>query len=254
MSWAARRRFFILLIIGAVVIAFLAVLSIATFYKTPTCTDGVKNQDEDGIDCGGSCAYLCTEQMYSPTVLFTKALQYNSGRTDVIAMIENKNAAAAAKNVQYRITLYGAGQSLVQQVTGTLDLPAGARVPIYAPGITSGKQKVVNAFLDVIPSSLRWFTATSDVRVVPIVLNTKHTGASTTPRIEAILSNQNISAMTSVKVVILVRNESGDVIAASSTIVPSIPPQGQATAAFTWNSEFTSALASIEVVPIIPLP
>jgi hypothetical protein len=254
MSWAARRRFFILLIIGSAVFAFLVVVLISTFYKAPTCTDGIKNQNEDGVDCGGSCRYLCAEQALVPTVLFTKALQYNSGRTDVIAMIENKNATAAARNVLYTVTLYGSGQSLVQQITGTIDLPPGARVPVFVPGIASGKQKVTSAFLDIATPSLKWFKATSDTRVVPSVLNTMQTGTTTAPRIEAILANNGISAMTNVKVVVLVRNDRGDVIAASTTIIPSISAQGREKATFTWNSEFTGPTASIEVVPIIPLP
>ena len=254
MSWAARRRFFILLIIGSVAVSFLAVVLISTFYKAPTCSDGIKNQDESGVDCGGACSYLCFEQELLPTVLFTKALQSGSGHTDVIAMIENKNATAAAKNVSYSITLYGVGQSLIQQVTGTTDFPPGVRIPIYVPGIASGKQKVVNAFLDITEPSLRWFTATKDVRIIPAVLNTKQIGTTTAPRIEAILANQSVSSMTNVKVVVLVRDDKGDVIAASTTIIPTIPAQGQETAIFTWNNEFISIPASIEVVPIIPLP
>src|SRR3989344_6201594 len=69
MSWAAGRRFIILCIVGAVVIAFLAAISIATFYKSPSCSDGKQNQDETGVDCGGSCAYLCKAKKPTPTVL-----------------------------------------------------------------------------------------------------------------------------------------------------------------------------------------
>lgn len=254
MSWAAKRRFFILLIIGAVVVAFFVTLLIATFYRAPTCTDGIKNQDEAGIDCGGACSYLCFEQELLPTVLFTKALQSGSGHTDVIAMVENKNATAAAKNVSYNITLYGAGQSLIQKVTGTMDIPPGTRVPIYVAGIASGKQKAVNAFLDITTSSLRWFSATNYIRIMPAILNTKQTGTATAPRIEAILANKSISNMTNVKVVVLVRDNKGDIIAASTTIIPILSAQDQETATFTWNEAFTSAPASIEVVPIIPLP
>src|SRR3989344_7202851 len=95
MSWAARRRFIILLIIGAVVVAFLTTVGIATFYDAPSCTDSKQNQDETGIDCGGSCSRICTAEAQPPTVLFTKAIQNGEGRVDVIAEIENKNADAA---------------------------------------------------------------------------------------------------------------------------------------------------------------
>ena len=254
MSWAARRRFIISLIIGAVIVAFLVTVLIATFYKTPSCTDGVANGDETGIDCGGSCMYLCTEQMQSPTVLFTKAFENGAGRTDIIASVENKNLHSAPKHFPYNITFYGANQLLIQEVTGMLDLPPGATAPIYVSGVTAGKQKVVNAFLDIASSSPRWFTFVPDTRIVPIVSNMTQGGTSDEPRVEATLTNPSVTVLTNVQVVVFVRSENKDIIAASKTIVPFIPAQGQATATFTWNTAFTRSPASIEVVPIIPLP
>src|SRR3989344_8998610 len=233
MSWAARRRFVILLIIGAVVVAFLMTVSIATFYKSPSCTDRAQNQEETGIDCGGPCSYLCREQQQPPTVLFTKAIQNADGRIDVIAYIENKNPDAAAKGVPYSITLYGTGQTLVQKVAGTLDLLPSASVPVFVPGISSGKQKVVNAFLNIDASAPRWFSMPVDTRIVPTVFNTKQSGATTTPRIEAVLTNPSITTLTNVKVIVIVHDEKGNVIAASTTVIPIIPAQGQSIATFT---------------------
>ncbi len=254
MSWAARRRFLILLIVGAVVVAFFTVVLTATFYQTPSCTDGVQNQGEQGIDCGGPCAYLCTAQELPPTVLFTKAFNYGGGRTDVVASVENKNASAAAKNVPYRITLYGAGQALIQEISGTLDLPPGVSTPIYVPNITSGKQTVTQAFLTIDPSSPQWYSMTANERNVPLVSNISQGGTPDAPRIEAVLSNQATAPFNQVRIIVLVHNKNGDVIAASQTLVPTIPAQGQATATFTWNNAFSEAPAAIEVVPMIPLP
>ncbi|MCX6787541.1 MAG: hypothetical protein NT108_00015 [Candidatus Kaiserbacteria bacterium] len=254
MSWAARRRFLILLIVGACLTAFLLTIAIATFHKTPSCTDNTQNQDEEGIDCGGSCPYLCSAQKQPPTVLFTKALTNSSGRTDVVAAIENKNAFAAAKNVPYRITLYGAKQSLIQEVTGTVDLLPSATALVYVPGVASGKQVVVGAFLSIASSSPQWFLMTTDPRIVPNVSNTQQGGTPDAPRIEAVLSNSSVITLHTVPVIVMVRDTRGEVIAASKTLVSTIPAQGQATAIVTWNSAFTSTPASIEVVPIIPLP
>ena len=254
MSWAARRRFIILFILGAVAVAFIAIVGIATFSKAPSCSDGVQNQGEDSIDCGGPCPYLCVEEQHAPTVLFTKAIPNGAGRTDVIASIENINAAAAAKNVPYTITLYGAGQVYVQQVTGTLDLPPASTVPVFVPGISSGNQKTIRAFLTIASSSPDWFTMRGDSRARPIVVNTTIGGATSTPRIDATLGNSGVTPLTNVRTIVLVRDEHGEVIAASQTIVPTIPAQGEATATFTWNSAFPSAPARIEVLPVILLP
>ncbi|MHB8710394.1 MAG: hypothetical protein ACYC6X_02490 [Minisyncoccota bacterium] len=254
MSWAARRRLIILSILGTAIAVIVAVIFSTIFYKAPSCVDGVQNQGEDGIDCGGTCPYLCAALEQPPTVLFTKALTNSAGRTDVVASIENKNATAAAKSVPYTVTLYGADQVLIQKVSGTLDLPPGATETVFIPGVVSGKQSVASAFLDIAPSSLKWFTMVTDPRIVPTVSNTTQSGSADAPRIEAVLANGSAATLTNVRVIVLVHDVHNDVIAVSETIVPVIPAQGTATAMFTWNNAFPGTLASIEVVPVISLP
>jgi hypothetical protein len=254
MSWAARRRLIILSIFGVAVAVVLAIIFTTVFYKTPSCVDGVRNQSEEGIDCGGSCAYLCTALLQPPTVLFTKVFTNTAGRTDIVASIVNKNTAAAAKNIPYSVTLYDADHILVQEVSGALDLPPGATETVFIPGIVSGKQAVATAFLDIAPSAPQWFTMTTDPRVIPSVSNVTQGGTPSAPRIEAILANGSATALENVQVVVLVRDTRNDVIAASKTLVPTIPAQGTATAIFTWNGAFSGTTASIEVAPIIPLP
>jgi len=254
MSWAARRRFFILLIVGSFLAAFLTVIAIATFYKAPSCGDGVENQGEAGIDCGGPCARLCLAQVVPPTVLFTKAFPTSAGRTVVVAQIENKNAMAAAHDVPYSVILYGEGQTLIQTVSGTLDLPPGAAQTVFIPAIVSGRQTVASAFLTIDPASPDWVTMAADPRIMPTVSNTTQIGSIDTPRIDTTLVNASVMALTNIQVVVLVRDTNKDVIAASGTIVPVLPAQGSATATFTWNSAFPGVPALIEVVPVIPLP
>jgi hypothetical protein len=254
MSWAARRRFLILFILAAIAVAIVALIAIATFTKAPSCSDGLQNQGEAGVDCGGPCAYLCSDQAHAPTVLFTKALANGSGRTDVIASIENVNGGAAAKNVPYTVTLYGAGQVFVQQVTGTIDLPPSAKVPVFIPNISSGHQSTIRAFLTIDPAALFWYTLDPTTLERPMVVDTKLGGATSTPRIDATLSNGTVGAMTNVPVIVMVHDARGEVIAASRTIVANIPPQGKAVATFTWNSAFTAEPAQIEVIPIVSLP
>ncbi len=254
MSWAALRRFIILALIGAVAAAFFALLSFVTFYKTPSCSDGVMNQGETGVDCGGPCPYLCASEVHAPTVLFTKAISNGTGRTDVVASIENINANAAAKGVPYTMTLYGANQIFVQQVTGTVDLPPASTVPVFIPGVSSGNQKAVQAFLTIDPAAPKWYRVANDTRIKPVVTNTTLGGTADAPRIDAVLNNASITVLSGVLVIVLVHDAQGEVIAASQTIVQVIPAQGQATATFTWNNAFPSEPAAIEVIPVIPLP
>jgi len=254
MTWARERQFIVFSVLGAIVVAFIAIIGIATFYKSPTCTDGAKNQDETGVDCGGSCPYLCTASEESPTVLFTKAIPSGVGRLDVVALVENKNTTAAAKHVPYTITVYGFGQSLIQRVSGTLDLPPGASVPVFVPDIASGKQVVETSFLAIDDSSVKWYSLTSDPRLLPDVSDIVLAGSTSSPRVTATLANSGVAPMKNVRVISIVRDVSGNTIGASATLIQTIPALGKATAMFTWNAPFTGVPVSIQVLPIIPLP
>lgn len=254
MNWAERRRLIIFLIICAVFVALVSVILIATLYKAPSCRDNVQNQDEAGIDCGGPCAFLCVADEQPPTVLYTKVVESIDGRTDVIASVENKNADAAAKAVPYTLTLYGADLVLMSQTRGVVDLPPGATVPVYMPNIATGKQVATSAFLSIEPTAPSWYRLASDPRVLPTVANNMLGGSASAPRIEAILVNPSAVVLTDVRAIVLVRGKGGTIIAASSTIVPTMPSGGQVLATFTWGHPFAGVPLSIEVIPSVPLP
>lgn len=253
MSWAARRRFLILFGIGAVVVAFLVVVLISTFYKTPSCSDNVQNQGEQGIDCGGPCPYLCTALEQPPVVLFTQVINVGA-RTDIVAEVENKNTSAAAKNVPYVISLYDTKHELIQNINGTIDLPPRSTEPVYIPGAYAGQRKAASAFLSIDSSLPEWFTLLTGSYVVPTVSNITKSGTASNPRIEAKITNSSFSALADVTVIIFVHDAKNNVIAASSTVIPSLQGNGQAIATFTWNEPFPSTPAVLEIVPIPQLP
>jgi hypothetical protein len=254
MTWAAERRLVVYLIVGAFLAVLAAIVFLAVFYDAPSCTDGVKNHGEEGIDCGGSCKYLCTMSVEPATVLFTQALDNGEGRLDVVALIENKNREAAAQDIPYTVTVYGYDQSLLQSVTGTFDLPPGATVPVFLPGIAAGQAAVGNAFLTIDPEKVQWYAQPRDPRIVPRVSHTALGGTASAPRVSATLSNPDVRPLSDVKVIVMIKDARGNAIAASQTIVPSIPAHGQSVARFAWNRGFIDTPVSIQVMPVIPLP
>lgn len=247
MSWAVERRTFILVILGLVAAAVLAWVIIAILFKTPTCTDSVQNQDEQGIDCGGSCTYLCTELVrYNiPTVSFVRALTLSNGRTDVVASIVNKNRTAAVRSARYNVELYGAEQTLIATYSGTTDIPADSEIPLFIPNLFSGNQIVSQAFLTFDDTSLRWFERERE----PVLLETGETVVlgTNTPRVTAIILNNDAVPVSSVKLIATVYDEFSNVIAASQTVISQISAFGQATAVFTWNQPFSTLPARIDV-------
>lgn len=252
--WASERRFIIMLVLGCIVGAFVLTIGIATFYQAPSCADNKQNQGENGIDCGGPCDFLCKEDVRVPTVLFTKALNNGEGRTDIVAMIENKNADAVVRNARYHLTLYGADQTVLREVKGTIDLPPQSAVPVFIPGMFARYDRGMRAFLDIEQDSLAWMSASKvTLPIVPTIATPRIAGTTEAPRVTADVSNPDTSPLSSVKLIAILYDEAGEVIAASSTVTPPLSPLGTATARFTWNGAFPSVPAVVTVLPMMSL-
>jgi len=254
MTWAGERQIIVFLVIGAILALAATAFYLMVFYKAPTCVDGIRNGSETGPDCGGTCPFLCSADAEPPTVLFTQALLNGEGRTDVISLVENKNQRAAAKNIPYAINIFGYDQTLIQRLTGTLNLPPGATVPVFVPGVASGYATPGAAFLTIASSSVLWYALPSDPRIVPRVSGVTLGGSTEAPRITATLGNPDVRPMRGVKAIVVVQDASGNAIAASQTILPLIPAQGSAVATFTWNAAFAGTPVQIQVLPVVPLP
>jgi hypothetical protein len=251
--WGSRRRTYILAGIGAVLFVVLASTLIATLYKAPSCLDNTQNQGETGIDCGGPCSHLCTVTEVAPSVRFVRQVSPVPGRTDVIAYIDNSNVDAAVRGATFTINLYGPDNVLVASKQGTTDIPPRSAIPVYIPNFYSGNQTVSNAFLNFDEPSLFWYQYKDD-RVLPTLVNYDTSNLTTSPQVTAVMKNSSARPLLDVKLVATVFAADGNAIAASQTVLHSIPAQGTAQAVFTWNTPFSAPPARIEVVSFIPLP
>ena len=236
--------------IASVFLLLFAGIAIAVFYKVPTCNDQKLNQDEEGIDCGGSCLRICTVQVATPVVLFARPLSI-LGRTDVIAYIQNPNKNAEAKNAPYSIELYGADAALITRVSGTVDIPAGKTVPLFVRAVTKGSL-AARAFVTLPTDTIVW-NKTVGVYPSPEVKDASLSEGSA-PRITATLQNTTFDPFFEVRAIGVAFDAEGNVIAASETLVPVLKAQSSFPITFTWNEPFASPAARFEVVPVVRLP
>lgn len=250
LEWAQRMRLLIIGLVSAVVLVLVGSVVLAFVYQVPSCTDRKQNQGEAGIDCGSPCAYLCTASVSAPVEVFTRTLTLSSGRTDVISYVQNPNKDAEARAVGYTIELYAADAMRVAKITGTVDLPVGAVVPIYVRAAAQGSI-VSRAFITFSPESIQW-RSVQKAQKLPRVIETA-LSQSAFPRVTAQLINDTFDPMYSVRAVAVVYDAEGTVLAASETLVPAIAAQGSAPLVFTWNEPFPRPAAQIEITPVLPL-
>lgn len=249
MSWASGRRTLILTFIGLVVIAGLIIFGISVFYKTPSCSDGKQNQDETGVDCGGSCNQVCKVDAVAPVVSFVRALPQQNGRVDVIAYIENPNPGVSARGVEYTVELFSEERVVLASLSGAVDLPPRSSIPVFIPNAYANVSPVAQAFLTISDTSFVWNKDVGEYLIFPV--SNIQRFDSNAPRITATISNPTAKTIRSLPVVATLFNAEDIVIAASRTVVDVLPPQGSANIVFTWNLPFSDTPARIDIKPAL---
>ena len=87
-----------------------------------TCSDGVKNQNETDIDCGGSCR-SCVD-IADLLVFDTRAIPTKDGFVDLFAEIQNKNLNHGIATLGYRFDIIDRDNQIITSKEGfTFVLP-----------------------------------------------------------------------------------------------------------------------------------
>lgn len=251
LTWADKRRTYI--IGGAIAfgIMLLSGILFAFLYEAPSCMDGRQNQDETDIDCGGSCMYLCRNEVQAPRLSFARAVTNGSGRTDVIAYIENRNPDAEAKDALYTVEVFDESNVLLGKREGRIDLPARSTVALYVPGVYVGVAAVPRAFVSFADDT-RWRNVRAGEAPLTVSGITLVPGAL--PRVNATVSNSAPSAVYNRTLIATVFDSDGVAIAASQTVVREVAALGSTQAVFTWPEVFTGTAVRVEVTAVPMLP
>ncbi|MBU0750034.1 hypothetical protein KKH15_00785 [Patescibacteria group bacterium] len=249
-SWATKRKTVLVIVLVSLIIAFGVLLAIPFVYKVPSCMDGKQNQDESGIDCGGGCARICAVEASAPNVRFARTLS-QLGRTDVIAYVDNRNQNAYAKDAQYTVEVYDENRTLIGKQTGVVDLAPSVTTPLFISGIPTGARTAVQAFVSFEAGDVEWYQYDGKVQM-PTVREAKLQDG-VLPRIIAVLENQTPRPFLNTEAVVTVFDSFNNAIAASKTVVRTVPASGTAEAIFTWPAPFASPAVRVEVLTV-PVP
>jgi|GEM_PF-1642358 len=71
----------------------------------PTCFDGIKNGEEEEIDCGIACGVICPEKKPEAKSLMLKSVQavQGGGKCDIVGIVSNPNSTLGAEHIPYTI-------------------------------------------------------------------------------------------------------------------------------------------------------
>ncbi len=248
LPWRTKRQFLYFSIFALIILAAIAGL-VFYFYPKPTCNDGIKNQNEEGIDCGGPCT-PCLGEIEDMSVLWTRFFKNRTNTYDVAALVENSNLYAGIKSVKYQFKLYDANNILIASRDGETFINPGERQLIFESDLETVNRTPKYANFEFDPKK-DWKYLKKEKSFLSVIK--KDFINSPFPRLSATIRNDFFTEVNSVLVSAVLYDDSGNAFAASATKIDAILPESSLPAFLTWPLPFDKDPATIEVIVLTNL-
>lgn len=250
-TWASTRK----LTYTLAILLFFVLLGIGfyfmRYYKPPTCTDGKQNQDEQGVDCGGSCTVECKANVADPIILWSRAFPISRGLYNAVAYIENPNPNVGVKTVTYRFKLYDDKNILIAERVGKAFIAPNERFAVFEPRISTGERIPKRVFFEFIQFS-DWTKLDKETPKL-LIRGEKFSNVDISPRVDATIQNGTIVDVSDIHVVAIVYDKDDNAIAVSATVVDMLRADSSYNVAFTWDVPFSGNPSRVEVIPRVDL-
>lgn len=250
-SWATKRKLAysgIMIVLAAIFVGFPLYLS---FYKAPSCSDGIQNQKELGIDCGGPCSKLCQSAFLSPEVSWTKFEKVSEGVYNLAAYVINPNINGAVTSASYKFSLFDKDGILITEVPGSAIIPAHRNTLVFAGSVITQKRPLVRAIFEFTRTP-QWQKSSDTLGRLGII-DKKYTEdqVSNNSSLEIVLENRGLLPYEGMKIGSILYDSADNAIGFSSTVIDTIAPGARESAIFTWPLSRQGKVASIEVLPVV---
>lgn len=248
MSWAPRRKWTYATVFVVLILLFVAIPIYKTAYVAPTCFDGVKNQEEEGIDCGGPCTLLCSNTFSPPKVVWTRFDQTALNTYNVGAYIVNPNTSGFIERISYEFSFYDEHGLLIATRKGFTSIPPKQNVLVFESAIRPGLA-TPNTAVFSFTEDLKWLRAKKSPVLVTTnsVLEDYGNGSLLTAEIK----NLETKAVSNVEIGAIIYDKEENAIAFSRTVVDGIGPNTNKKISFTWPKILKERSARIEIIPVV---
>lgn len=237
-SWATRRR---AIILGAMVL-ILSVISFAIFwkywYRAPTCFDNLKNGDETGVDCGGSCSLVCSDGTIKPIIRWDPRLfEVWPGLWSTLVYVENPNTNVDAAYVPYSFIIFDKDNNILEERKGATILPKNKTVGIFEGGITFKDGLKPKRAIFELGNNIVW-KKNEKLKDNISITHSPLLRLDSAPRVEANVKNNGTDEIKNIELIIAIFDGSDNTIAASRTFIERLKKNESTDVFFTWPKPF----------------
>lgn len=208
-------------IVGLIYIIVIGAISFGAYdLATPdaTCTDGVQNQKEEGVDCGTVCGVLCDPTPVAPQIKSTQLLVIGQGDYDVVSEIVNPNNIYGSSKIGYTLSLADQDGKLIASETGVFYI-APAQTKFLVRSSIKGEPGAVSASLAI--TEAVWEKITPDGLLVNFPLRRESYTEPRTPgtasQFEGVVFNDSDFDFNTVDVVVVVLDADDKILGVNTT-------------------------------------
>jgi len=248
--WAAKQRLKIHLLVGGIVLVALVVYIYVNLRQPSSCFDHKRNQDEIGIDCGGTCSLLCRSQTGELNTLWVQTFEVSQGIWSALAYIENPNFNAYATDIPYRFTLYDRNGIAILKREGSTYILGEPVIPIFVGQIAVGSRTPYRATFEWLHDPV-WQKLVSRYQVA--FEEQQIQGDAGRPEVTVVIKNTEPTELRDIEVVAIVYDKDQNAIAVSQTYVDILQPREKRLLTFSWPHPFTATPVRVELLPRIPM-
>ena len=214
----------------------------------PSCSDGIQNQGEKDIDCGGPCPPCELVYIKDIEILWTKAVAGQENFYDLAAQIKNPNPNYGSGQAPYRFELYDSQNNLIEQLNGvTFILPNQTKYLLWTKAESEKPVKRVKLSFGQIDwqraenyQSPQLFVQQKEYRI----LSSQEPGFS---QVSGILINKSSFDFDKISLDILLLDADNQLLAFGKTEVRTLAAGQKRDFAATWFKEIIGQVSFVEI-------
>jgi len=249
-AWASRRKSFVSFWVFIFLAVFIGVPTYFLLQKTPDCNNGLKDGNESGVDCGGSCNLLCTPETL-PLISRgdARVLEISPNTYVLTILIENPNVGGEVKRAPYTFSIYTlGGKDPIKTFSRETYIGRNTTFALFeGPFVLSdtGPFRAIFEWGD----NLVWEKSDEDTPLISVESMNLTTDLDGTPRLEAKLINRGSKDLFNIESVAIISDADGNTITTNKTFTENISSLESVPIFFSWPQKFNSAPVSIRILP-----
>jgi Mg-chelatase subunit ChlD len=237
MHWRTKRKLYYTVAAVLPLLLLAGVLYFTLLTPAPTCSDGVQNGNEAGVDCGGSCERICQDDTMSAQVNWSRSFLVSDDIYNAAAQIENLNTTLEAESVAYRFRLYDDDDLLIAERRGSMLIPPQPTTVAFESGITTDGRSVARTEFSFTEQPF-WQESNRTEVGFPVANKTLSGATSSNPTLSLDVRNSSVRDYTDVAITALVFDGNREPVHASQTQISDFPAQSTKARTFTWRKPF----------------